>query len=88
MLVSDYTTCIDEISVIVQVLKNTMEFLKAAKRDICRLDMEEIEGREVDFGRPERRMNECMKIVGYNLTRLETMLSNLKDEMEAVSSVS
>jgi hypothetical protein len=65
-----------------------MEFLKALKRDICRFDMEEIEGREFDFGRPERRVNECMKIVGYNLTRLETILSNLKDGTLAVSGIS
>ena len=65
-----------------------MEFLKALKKDICRLELEEIEGPDFDFGRPEKRMDECMKIVGYNLTRLETMLSNLKDEMEAVSGIS
>ena len=65
-----------------------MEFLKALKKDICRLELEEIEGLDFDFGRPKKRMDECMKIVGYNLTRLETMLSNLKDEMEAVSGIS
>jgi hypothetical protein len=65
-----------------------MEFLKALKTDICQLDMEKIEGREFDFGRPERRVNECMKVVGYNLSRLETMLSNMKDEMLGVSGIS
>lgn len=83
-LVKDYTTCIDEISVIVEVFQRNMAMLQGLKEDICQFEREEIEDTNCGFEDSKQRVNWSIRVLGNQLTRLETMLSDMRKEMDAL----
>jgi hypothetical protein len=84
-LVVDYTTTIDEISVIVAVFTNTLEMLNGLKKDITNFERIEAGDGMSDYADSQNRVDFSIRTVSRQLGRLESMLHDMRKEMDAVS---